>query len=202
MTRAARTGAALAAGVTASLLAVACGVPSSGFDPFDDADVPFGLADAPTTTVAQAAPTVAVTDADQRVRLYFVVEGSLTPVDRVLTAPVTLDGLLGLLGAGPAAEEDEELRTALPEGAATGLSVRAGVASVAVSRDFRDLAAAEQRLAVAQLVLTITSRPGIGQVLFTVDDEPVSVPKGDGSLADGPVSRDDYSALVSPPGGA
>jgi hypothetical protein len=200
MTRSRRPWLAPAVGVAASLLAGACGVPSSGYDRFEDADVPFGLAEAPTTTEAPPVPSVPNGDVDQRVRLYFVEEGSLSPVERVLPAPLTLDDLLHLLGAGPTSSEDEQLRTALQDGAATGLSVRAGVASVAVSRDFRDLAAAEQRLAVAQLVMTITSRPGIGQVLFTVDGEPVPVPKGDGSLADGPVSRDDYSSLVATAG--
>jgi spore germination protein GerM len=51
---------------------------------------------------------------------------------------------------------------------------------------------------VAQIVLTLTSRPGIGQVLFSVDGVPTGVPRGRGDLAGPltPVTFDDYSSLV------
>ena len=72
------------------------------------------------------------------------------------------------------------------------IRVRTGIASVELGARFRELPLSEQRLAVAQLVLTLTDRPGIGQVLFTVNEEAVEVPRLNGSIARGPVSRDDY----------
>jgi spore germination protein GerM len=77
-------------------------------------------------------------------------------------------------------------------------AVRGGVATVAVAESFKELSTSEQRLAVAQLVVTLTGRPGVGQVAFTIDDEPVPVPTGDGLIADRAVSRDDFASVVEP----
>ena len=51
--------------------------------------------------------------------------------------------------------------------------------------------------------MTFTRRPGIGQVIFTVDGENVSVPRGRGNLATpgSAVSFDDYSSLLVAPTG-
>ena len=129
----------------------------------------------------------------------FIVDDRLVPVQRAVAVPVTLDDVTAILIGGPGSDDDERLRTALHDGIVKHISLRAGAASIAVFRDFKDLSTAEQQLAVGQLVMTMTARPGIGQVSFTIDDEPVPVPKGDGSLADGLVSRDDDSSLVRPP---
>jgi spore germination protein GerM len=59
-----------------------------------------------------------------------------------------------------------------------------------------ELGGDEQLLAVAQLVCTLTARPGVGPVSFTLEGAPVDVPTGDGSLTSGPVSRDDYADLL------
>jgi hypothetical protein len=56
----------------------------------------------------------------------------------------------------------------------------------------------DQRLAIAQLVLTFTSRPGIGQAIFSVNEVPIAVPRGRGDLSKPgePVSYDDYTSLI------
>ena len=58
------------------------------------------------------------------------------------------------------------------------------------------LSSDDQLLALAQLVFTLTARPGIGQVRFTLRGEAIQVPRADGSLVATPVSRDDYSAVA------
>jgi spore germination protein GerM len=91
------------------------------------------------------------------------------------------------------------LRTAIPKTFSATVSVERGVASVDSTRGLLDtLSPLDQRLAVAQIVLTLTSRPGIGQVLFSVDGVPTGVPRGRGDLAGPltPVTFDDYSSLV------
>ena len=59
------------------------------------------------------------------------------------------------------------------------------------------LPADEQLLAVAQIVCTLTGRPGVGQVSFTLQGARLAVPKGDGSLVSSPVARDDYAGLMA-----
>ena len=56
----------------------------------------------------------------------------------------------------------------------------------------------DQALSVAQMVFTLTARPGIGRVSFTIDGEPVDVPDGSGALTSDPVAREDYDDLAPP----
>ena len=61
----------------------------------------------------------------------------------------------------------------------------------------------EQLPAVAQIVLTLTQRPGIGQVSFTLDGERLRVRLGNGQTTDvagQPVSADDYAVLLDDDG--
>ena len=74
------------------------------------------------------------------------------------------------------------------------------MARVDASRTFlNSLSGLDQKLAIAQIVLTLTSRPGVGQVLFSVDGKLISVPRGRGdSVASGvAVTFDDYSSLIN-----
>jgi spore germination protein GerM len=173
---------------------VSCGVPSSDFDEFEQDRIPFGLAE---TSSSQPVPPPTAVVAHQTVTLYFVREGELVPVSRDVASPASLAAVVAELVAGPAADSGRELRTALSDGLIEDADTRAGVATVAVSASFKDLATTEQRLAVAQLVVTLTGRPGVGQVAFTIDDEPVPVPTGEGLLANRPLSRDDFTSLLA-----
>jgi spore germination protein GerM len=74
-----------------------------------------------------------------------------------------------------------------------------GVARVDLAAEFSELSPNDQILALAQVVCTLTSLPGIGQVRFTQDGAPVEVLRGDNSLADEPVSRADYQRLLPAP---
>ena len=67
-----------------------------------------------------------------------------------------------------------------------------------VGDEFERIDPADQRGAIGQLVLTLTQRPGVGQVRFTTDGELQRVPRGDGlqSEAGEPVSRQDYLSLL------
>lgn len=77
------------------------------------------------------------------------------------------------------------------------VGVRAGTARVDL-KNLATTAGTAPALAVAQVVCTLTSQPGIGLVSFTVDGVPAQVPLPDGSLIDGPVSRDDFKAWIAP----
>ena len=64
-----------------------------------------------------------------------------------------------------------------------------------LSADLSQIPAADQILALAQVVCTLTSLPGIGQVHFTRDGKAVDIPRADGSLTNRPVARADYDSL-------
>jgi hypothetical protein len=55
------------------------------------------------------------------------------------------------------------------------------------------------RRAVAQIVLTATSVPGVRAVLLTLAGEPVEVPLPSGELTADPVTAADYEELLRPP---
>jgi hypothetical protein len=64
---------------------------------------------------------------------------------------------------------------------------------------FNDMEPRDQRLVFGQIVLTMTSQRGVGQVRFTKAGEPFSVYRGDASLTepDETVASDDYMTLLT-----
>jgi spore germination protein GerM len=87
----------------------------------------------------------------------------------------------------------------LPVGFVAEVSVERGIATVVLPATFiTDIPGGEQRLAVAQIVLTLTRQSGVGQVRFTSNNEPQSVPRGRGDLSapGASVACDDYANLL------
>jgi len=196
---------------TALLLALAaCGVPEEGrFVTLAPGEVPEALLVTTTTTSTTTtipAPTEVTTTTVaevlfDNVELYFVSANRVVRSERRIISPATptqvLDTLLTGLDAQP---ESAGLRSALPRGLTATIEVRRGVARIASTAPFlSELEPLDQRLAIAQLVLTLTRRPGIGQVIFSVDGEDISIPRGGGDLtAPGvAVTYDDYLAVLS-----
>jgi hypothetical protein len=178
----------------------ACGVPT-GDAPHEipPTDVPYGLA-APTTS---AAPTDTAETRQDSTRVYLVADDQrLVPRGREVagsTRRERLDDLLGQLADGPTAEErKEQLSTLLPPGA--GLSVEKVVGETATV-DFADPAelpsGTESVRAVAQVVLSATSLPGVRAVLLTVDGSPVDAPLPSGELTPRPVTAVDYETFLT-----
>ncbi len=96
-------------------------------------------------------------------------------------------------------------RTGLPTGTRSALNgpnlvtantTTRGVAHIELNAAFTQTPAADQILAVAQIVCTLTSLPGIGQVQFTRDGNPIDIPRADSSLTNQPVTRADYKPLL------
>ncbi len=86
-----------------------------------------------------------------------------------------------------------------PISSATVTESAAGFASVdLLGTVFETIEDPDQRLAFAQIVLTLTRRPGIGQVQFSVDGEPIGVPGRDNVIraAGDLVSFEDYESLL------
>ncbi|MFZ9843191.1 MAG: GerMN domain-containing protein [Ilumatobacteraceae bacterium] len=198
-----------AAAVLASL-AVACGVPEEGrFVALDPQDIPDVLSAtttvaAPTTTVEPVVDNTTTSVVDvlyDNVELYFVSANRVVRSERRIVSPATPTQVLDTLLAGlDPSTESAGLRSALPRALTATIDVRRGVARIESTAPFlSELEPLDQRLAIAQLVLTLTRRPGIGQIVFSVDGEIIQVPRGGGDLTapGAAVTYDDYLAVLS-----
>jgi spore germination protein GerM len=176
------------------LVLAGCGVSTQPrAEAVDDSSVPFGLLDPDAPPIV---PTSAPAGAEE-VSLCFVADDNLVSVPRVLEPPVGLRDAIAALADLPA--DEEPLRTAVSDAAMVGdIRLASGIARVDLRESISTLGADIQLLAVAQIVCTLTGRPGVGQVSFSVEGAPVDVPRADGSLVSEPVSRDDYASLISP----
>lgn len=217
----ARAAAAAAAAVVLTVVAGACGVPGSSS--FERINPPPELATtttsiststrppasstvAPPTTVATTtsiteAPTTS-TNPVYSASLYFVTgSGQLTPIIRQLASSAAQQVLTELADGVPVGEEYGGLATAIPEGTALVVTTASGLATVELPPAFlTDTPPQNQTTAIAQIVLTLTARPGIGQVRFTSAGEPQEVLRADGRLTNpnDVVACEDYSSLLAP----
>ncbi len=214
---AAAAGAAAIAGIVG-----ACGVPSeSDFVPHDPGDSPFiGVASTTTTTtrpitevsvttttIRRIGPRPSVTlIVTERVELYFVDGEQLRSTDVELGRPAAPPVIVDTLADGPPIDLGDPAPSAEPETVVLPTLVESvvqedGIALVDMRGDvFRELEVNDQSLATAQLVLTLTRRPGIGQVSFSLDGEPIPVliPDQLGVSEPGePLSFDDFASLVA-----
>ena len=193
-----------------ALALASCGVPEEGrFIPIGQSQVPDALVvttttASTTTTVAIAPENTSTTVADvlyDSVELYFVSANRVVRSERRIVSPATPTQVLDTLLAGLDAQtESAGLRSALPRGLTATIDVRRGVAKISSTAPFlSELEPSDQRLAIAQLVLTLTRRPGIGQVIFSVDGVDIQVPRGGGDLTapGAAVTYDDYLAVLS-----
>ncbi len=154
------------------------------------------VATAPPTTASPATTESATSTYPARV--WFVRTDRIVPTTRALATPPAIDGLVAALLDGPTETETASLglRTALPgPEVLQGVSVAGGVATVDLAAAFSELPPTEQLLSIAQLVTTLTSFPGVGQVSFRLEGEQISVPRGDGTLDANPVTADAYGGL-------
>lgn len=188
-----------------------CAVPNSGsYQQVAPADIPFGL-NAPQTTLPPTTTTTTVLDppslesvpiaVSEPIDLFFISNSRIIKVQRNVASPANPAQALSSLVEGPnTSPEFVGLRTALPTTFTASVDVIRGVARVDATRTFlNSLSGFDQKLAIAQIVLTLTSRPGVGQVLFSVDSKLISVPRGRGdSVASGvAVTFDDYASLIN-----
>jgi hypothetical protein len=152
----------------------------------------------PTSTPTQ-------TPADTMViRAYFVLDGDvgvegLVPTLREVpettaVARAAMDALL----RGEILADYDSLATAIPAGTRLlGLTIRDGIATVDLSRDFESgggSASAFRRL--GQVVYTLTQFPTVRAVLFQVEGKTVTTFGSEGIVLEGPQARDDYEDLL------
>ena len=188
-----------------------CGVPrTSEVIQLPQSELPTELNQQPTTTTTSTtvAEDTSAKETQQPsaevlsepVELYYISGDRLVATTQSIVSPATISQVLAALVAGPPSGDNGlGLRSALPSFLNAEIDVSKGVAQINTTAEFlTSLSPIDQRLAIAQLVLTFTRRPGVGQVIFTVDDQEVAVPRGRGDLAKPgtTVSFDDYSSLI------
>lgn len=185
-----------------AVVGAGCSIPSDGsFQEIPDSEVPFELSVSQTTLPEASATTLPGTDTStEAIDAYFISNSRVLKIVRLVASPAGPDQAIATLGSLDTQDPAlAGLRTAIPRSFSASVSVERGVANVDSTRGLLDtLSPLDQRLAVAQIVLTLTSRPGIGQVTFSVDGTPTGVPRGRGDLAGPltPVTFDDYVNLV------
>lgn len=193
MTRMSVRVAAIVVGVT--LLASACGISNqeSARRIPDDA-VPFGL-----LTGRPSAADPATTGRPVTVFLLGTFD-RLVPIERRVPPSAQLSAVVKVLGAGPTKNEvGLGLSSPLPPRQVDSATSSRGVAQVDLEASFADLPSQDQSVAIAQLVFTLTAQAGIGRVSFTLDGQPVEVPRGDGALTTDPLVREDFPDLAPAP---
>ncbi len=187
-------------------LVPACGVPTGG-EPttIPAAEVPYGLAvPSPTPTASPSAGSEV--DAS---RIFLVGDGDvLVPRPRETggsTPREELEDLLAALAEGPTGlERSEQLSTALsPEVQLSVAELSDGEATIDIDGPAEPPSGWASRRAVAQIVLTATSVPGVAAVRLTLAGAPVEAPLASGELTSEPLTAADYAALLvletSPP---
>lgn len=195
-----RRGATRAA-LSGLLLAVAgCGVPGdTGVRVVDDAAVPYRLLESETPSgppvsegpVRDSAPVVFWVLEDDRLA------PAAAPGSCAGSPEDVVERLLEVLQAGPGDAAREAGRsTAVPPSSRVGLvDVTDGVATVSLD-PATPITADRLPLAVGQVVLSVTSAPGVREVRVRAAGEDVQLPLPGGALTSDPVSPDDYADLV------
>jgi hypothetical protein len=214
---------ATAAAVALVVIAASCGVGGDdNLRQINDDDL-FGLDETTTSTSTSTTTTsttialmpsvqstigaTSTTIATESVQLFFIDGNRLQPVPFALAGTATPSRVIAALESGPPAGDlGIGLRTLLPEPTPTTPALVNSVVPSSLGYVTVDLAApafelidsADQRAAIAQIVLTLINRPGIGQVKFTLDGAPMRVPGREGLQSEpgDAVSLQDYQSLL------
>jgi hypothetical protein len=149
-----------------------------------------------------SAPITGHTPATMRVEVWFARRGKLWPVERSVptTLAVVRAGIAALLRGPTRAEAAAGVTSGVPPGTQIlGISLHGGVATVDLTSDFQGHGVAAERLALAQLVYTVTGYPTVHGVMLHLDGAPVTA-FADGLVLPNPIGRASmkFVKLVSP----
>lgn len=193
-------------GALAAALLAGCGAPGSSRPAeIEPSEVPYQLL-RPSVDPLAASSEPDLLEEVATTPVYLLGEGAVlvaadTPVQPGSSTQLA-EQALSRLQAGPTDDErDAGLASAL--GAAVRLalvSIQDGTARVEVRLTAGDIAADQVPLALGQVVLTLTSVPGIQDVQLVNDGEPVEMALPGGRRTVDPVTAADYQELTGPAG--
>jgi hypothetical protein len=203
----------------------ACGLPGDGqvttYNPNDLPDRLVQPTTTSTTTTTLAPPPTDAPPDDASTTTSTVLPLETEPVEVFYTrgfsddlqrvtlnrpSPISIEELTELLESPPPEVTSFNLRSSLRSGLIVDVVPDRGTATIELSQDvLNSMTSSQERRAIAQIVLTLTSfdtgSGGLGQVRFTVDDEPIPVflPAQDGDSEPGElVAYSDFGVLVTP----
>jgi spore germination protein GerM len=122
--------------------------------------------------------------------------GLLATSRRPLVSPITPESILDELLKGVT---DAEANNGLRSNITSGTKLRSvkgpenGLVTVNLSGEFLTVSRELQRLALAQVVFTVTGLPNVDRVLFEFDGKPVEVPGRGRELTKNPLTRADFA---------
>lgn len=180
-------------------LAAACGVPTEG-PPMTITRVPYDL-----TRPHPRDPSTPEPTGTERPYVYLMRHSSLVPVKASATdlgdPARAISEVLAQLAEGPSeADRSAGLSTALGLDTVFRLAgLDDGVARIDIAAGEQLPSSSRVPLAIAQVVLSVTSVPGVDSVLISRDGTPVELPLPGGALTAAPVTGRDYAELVTSP---
>lgn len=190
--------------VAGSMLAGACGLQAEGAPRAVSVEVRDGGLAVGAGGADTSAPAVEIPAS-----VYVVTEaGRLRATTRDVPTSrdpsVHLAAVVEVLVAGPTAgEATTGLRSAVPSTTEVlAVEVDDGTATVDLSPGFASIGGRRELLAVGQLVLTVTTAPGVRRMRVRLDGRPTDLPLPDGSLTERPVGLPDYVSLLEPGAGS
>jgi hypothetical protein len=181
--------------LVAALSATAsCGIPAENdARPVDPPPGPYGALTA--TQAPTPDPGGAATET-----LCLIKDGALRPTERALTMPRSVNDLLTDLLDGPTeAERAAGLTSALSKPSFVGgARLENGIAVVGFDPGPDGNTRSDEVLAFGQVVCTLDTHQDVTAVAFSEGSRPVAVPRGDGTLSEGPLTTGDYALLLGP----
>jgi spore germination protein GerM len=187
-----------AAAATLAVVLAACGVQlDEGPREVAVESVPYGLLD-PSTTTTSEPPRLP--DFQETTVYLLDTNDLLRAVKRNLPGEPTVEGAVQSLLTPPSeAEGNSGLGTAIASNTVLRGPVQGpvdGVVTIDLSSEINEVAPQGVRRALAQIVYTATSVPGVTAVLFQVDGEARSVPNAAGESTSAPLTREDYREFL------
>lgn len=187
-------GLAMTATLVVGALLTGCGLtPSHGVSDIDPASLPAELVATRAPT-----PTPSATPAKAGGAVYFVKDDRLVRRSKVLGTEAgsgAVQELLDALAAGPGdVDRDGGVSTAIPPSTVLRL---AGFEGDIVTVDLTvDQLPPNQTVAIAQLVLTVTSLAEVNGLRVTINGERINAPLASGAQTDRPLTRADYDEML------
>lgn len=185
-----------------AMVAVGCGIgDQSNAHVFPIDEVPAGILDgqATTTTIGGSTTTTTATLASPvKYRLFFKRDGLLEEVNRSASDELELDKIPAQLAGGlTPTERSKGYRTAIERSSMINrIRLTGTMAEVDLNTDFGQIPRGDQVFAIGQITLTLTDRPEINWVRFTMLNTSILVPRGDLVQTDSALQADDFKELL------